>query len=89
MITSALQRVQPQLAATQKIYGMVEKTKGGQNNHQIYKSDICKFVTDECCPVDGKLFNHESELATEPKYKSLRNWRTKLNMKDNKLPDLF
>ena len=43
-------------------------------------SDICKFVTDECCSVDGKVFNHESELATELKYKSLRNWRTELNM---------
>ena len=52
-------------------------------------SDICKFVTDECCSVDGKFFNHESELATEPKYKSLRNWRTELKMKDYKLPDLF
>ena len=31
-------------------------------------SDICKFVTDECCSVDGKVFNHESELATEEKY---------------------
>ena len=52
-------------------------------------SDICKFVIDECCSVDGKVFNHESELAMEPKYKSLRNWRTELNMKDYELPDIF
>ena len=52
-------------------------------------ADICKFVTDKCCSVDGKFFNHKSELAMEAKYKSLRNWRTDLNMIDYKLPVLF
>ena len=52
-------------------------------------SDICKFVTNECCSVDGKFFNNESELAMEPKYKSLCKWRTDLNMIDYKLPVLF
>ena len=51
-------------------------------------SDICKFVTDECCYVDGKFFSADSELATE-KYVKLRNWRTELDMNDYKLPDLF
>jgi hypothetical protein len=31
----------------------------------------------------------ESELAIAEKYESLRNWRTKLDMKDYKLPDIF
>ena len=52
-------------------------------------ADICKFVTDKCCSVDGKFFNHKSELATEAKYKSLRNWRTDLHTTDYKLSDLF
>ena len=52
-------------------------------------SDICKFVTDEYCYVDGKFFTADSQLATEEKYVKLRNWRTKLDMNDYKLPDLF
>ena len=51
-------------------------------------SDICKVVTDECCYVDRKFFNDESELGTE-KYLKLRNWRTDLDLNDYKLPDLF
>ena len=51
-------------------------------------SDICKFVTDECCYVDGKFFSADSELATE-KYVKLRNWRTYIDMNDYKLSDLF
>ena len=51
--------------------------------------DICKVVTDECCYVDGKFFNAESELATEEKYVKLRNCRTDLDMNDYKLLDLF
>ena len=52
-------------------------------------SNICKFVTDECCYVDGKFFNAESELAMEEKYVKLRNWRTDLSMNDYKLPELL
>jgi len=52
-------------------------------------SDICKFVTDECCSVDGKFFAPNNELVTEDKYIKLRNWRTQLKMDDYKLPDLF
>ena len=52
-------------------------------------SDICKFVTDECCHVDGKFFNAESELAMDDKLVKLHNWRTDLNMNDYKLPDLL
>ena len=52
-------------------------------------ADICKFVTDKCFSIDGEFFNHKSELATEAKYKSLRNWRTDLNKIDYKLPELF
>ena len=43
-------------------------------------SDICKFVTDECCHVGGIGFYDESELATNDKFMRLRNWRTRLNM---------
>ena len=52
-------------------------------------SNICKFVTDECCYVDGKFFTADNELATEEKYIKLCNWRTELDMNDYKLPDLF
>jgi len=45
---------------------------------------------DECCYVEGKFFNAESELATEEKYEKLRNWRTSdLDMNDYRLPDIF
>ena len=52
-------------------------------------SDICKFVTDECCHVGGKFFYTESELATKEKYVKIRNWRTDLDMNDYKLPDIL
>ena len=52
-------------------------------------ADICKFVTDECCHVEGKFFYDKSELATEEKYMNLHNWRTDLDINDYKLPDLF
>ena len=51
-------------------------------------SDMCKFVTDECCHVGGLAFCDESDLATDDKFVRLRNWRTQLNMKDYKLPEL-
>ena len=51
-------------------------------------SNICKFVTDECCHVRGTCFYAERELATDDKFLKLRNWRTQLNMKDYKLPEL-
>ena len=51
-------------------------------------SDICKFVTDECCHVGGLAFYDESDLATDYKFERLRNWRTQLNMKDYKLSEL-
>lgn len=52
-------------------------------------SNICKFVTDECCHVEGTFFYAESELAMEDKFVKLRNWRTDLDMCDYKLPDLL
>ena len=51
-------------------------------------ADICKFVTDECCHIGGIGYYDESELATNDKFVRLRNWRTQLNMKDYKLPEL-
>ena len=51
-------------------------------------SDIYEFVTDECCHVGGLAFYDESDLATDDKFVRLRNWRTQLNMKDYKLPEL-
>ena len=51
-------------------------------------SDICKFATDACCQVEGTCFYAESELATDDKFVKLLNWRTQLNMKDCKLPEL-
>ena len=52
-------------------------------------TDICKFVTNECCHVGGKFFYAESEIATEEKYVKVCNWRTDLDMNDYKLSDLF
>ena len=52
-------------------------------------SDICKFATRECCHIEVKLFNAESELTTDDKFVKLRNWRTDLNMNDYKLLDLL
>ena len=89
-LPQVLRRIQPQLAATQKIFGMVEKAKDGQNNHQSNNSwhlQVCYRRMLFCW--HRKFFNDESDLATEPKYKSLRNWRTDLNMNDYKLPGLF
>ena len=52
-------------------------------------ADICKFVTDQCCHVDGQFFYTGSELARE-KFEKLRNWRTSsLDMNDYKLSDIF
>ena len=51
-------------------------------------SDICKFATDAYCQVEGTCFYAESELATDDKFVKLCNWRTQLNMKDCKLPEL-
>ena len=51
-------------------------------------ADICKFVTDQCCHVDGQYTG--SELAREEKFEKLRNWRTNgLVMNDYMLPDIF
>jgi hypothetical protein len=52
-------------------------------------ADICKCVTDDCADVGGKFFYAESELGMAEKYKRLHNWRTKLDMKDYKLSDIF
>ena len=52
-------------------------------------SNICKFVTDECCHVRGTYFYAESELATDDKFMKLRNWRADLDMNDYKLADLL
>jgi len=52
-------------------------------------TDICKFVTNECCHVGGKFFYVESELAMEEKFVKVCNWRTNLDMNDYKLSDLF
>jgi hypothetical protein len=84
-----LRRLQPQLAATQKIYGMVERRKVDKTIIAQTIAEICKFVTNQCFHVEEKFFYDESELATEEKYVKLRNWRTDLDMNDYKLPDLF
>ena len=52
-------------------------------------SDICKFATNECCHIEEKFFNAESELAMDDKLVKLHNWRTDLNMNDYKLSDLL
>ena len=38
--------------------------------------------------LGGLAFYDESDLATDDKFVRLRNWRTQLNMKDYKLPEL-
>jgi hypothetical protein len=49
-----------------------------------------KFVTDQCCHVDGQFFYIGSELATEERFEKLLNWRTSgLDMNDYRLPDIF
>ena len=52
-------------------------------------ADICKFVTDECADKEGKFFDSTSDLAANPKYETLRNWRTRLNMSDYTLFDIL
>ena len=37
----------------------------------------------------GEFFYAESKLAMEEMFVKLRNWRTKLDMNDYKLPDIF
>ena len=82
--------LQPQLAWPQKILKIGgKKTKVDSTSFTQTVTDICKFVTNECCHVGGKFFYAESELATEEKYVKVRNWRTDLDMNDYKLSDLF
>jgi hypothetical protein len=53
-------------------------------------ADICKFVTDECGEVGGKFFYMGNELAIDPKFERLRNWRTSgIDMNDYTLTDIF
>ena len=53
-------------------------------------TNICKFVTYQCCHVDGQFFYTKSELAREDKFEKLRNWRTSgLDMNDYRLLDIF
>ena len=43
----------------------------------------------KCVHVGGKFFIEESELANDEKYEDIKEWATKLKVKDYKLPDLF
>jgi hypothetical protein len=53
-------------------------------------ADICKFVMDECGEAGGKFFYMGSELAIDPKFERLCNWRTSgIDMNDYTLPDIF
>ena len=81
-----MRKLPSKLVAAQKIYRMVAKVKGGHHSNSI---DICKFATNECCHIEEKFFNAESELAMDDKLVKLHNWRTDLNMNDYKLPDLL
>ena len=68
----------------------MEKETIDRRNIKQTVGDICKFVTDQCCHVDGQFFYIGSELATEERFEKLRNWRTSgLDMNDYRLPDIF
>jgi hypothetical protein len=48
------------------------------------------FVTNECGEAGGKFFYMGSELAIDPKFERLCNWRTSgIDMNDYTLPDIF
>ena len=51
-LPQVLRRIQPPLAATQKIFGMWRRRKVDKTIINQTIADICKFVTDECCSVD-------------------------------------
>lgn len=51
-------------------------------------ADICKSIMDDVVDVDGKWFDVHSDMAMNPKYKSLCNWRGSLDMTDYLLPDV-
>ena len=87
-IPQDLCKLQRKLATAQEIHRMVAQVKGDKTSINQIISDICKFVTDECCHVGGTCFYDENELATDNKFVRLCNWRTQLNMKDYKLPEL-
>jgi hypothetical protein len=70
-----------------KAQGWWRREKVDQNFRQIVV-DICKFVT-ECAHEGWLLLNKESELALNPKFERIKNWSTKLQIKDYILPDLF
>ena len=74
----------------QKSQSWWEKETIDRRNITQTVADICKFVTDQCCHVDGRFFYIGSELATEERFEKLRNWRTSgLDMNDYRLPDIF
>jgi hypothetical protein len=54
-----------------KAQGWWQREKVNQNFRQTV-ADICKFVA-ECAHEGGPLFNKESELALDPKFKRIKN----------------
>ena len=77
-------QIQQQL---KKAQGWWRREKVDKNFRQTVE-DICKFVID--CAHEGRpLFNKESDLALNAKFEKIRNWSTKLQIKDYILPDLF
>ena len=52
-------------------------------------ADICSFISHKCVHVGAKFFNEEGELAYGEKYENIKNWTTKLHLRDYKLPHLF
>jgi hypothetical protein len=36
--------------------------------------DLCHFIHNECCHIQGRFFDPEGTLATSDEYKSLREW---------------
>ena len=67
-----------------------QKDKVDERNFTKTISDICKFLLDQCCDVNGDFFYLLSKLGTNPKFEKLRQWRSgDINMIDYKLPELF
>ena len=66
---------------------MVAKEEG-RARLQTNGRDICKFLT-ESAHEGRTFFNKENELALDPKFEKIRNWSTKLEIKDYLLTNLF
>lgn len=51
-------------------------------------NDMCKCIMDDVVDREGKWFDPDSEMATNPKFASLCTWRDSLDMTDYTLPEL-